>query len=196
MQLVDIIFLVLFAIFAFKGYSDGLVYSLLSIVILLISMFVSVLYMAELSNYLLSFLFFLGESVVSIISFLILFFASNILLGFLANIVKVLNKMPLLGTINKGFGALFGLFKGMIILSMLIFFLNNYKLTVFLQDELDKSVTYTYLAEIAPAIYDTFISIVPIGQSFYDEMHLDVKESLDNTWQEIQSDSTQVSPAS
>lgn len=194
MHIVDIVFLILFAIFAFKGYNDGLAFSVLSVVFLLVSLFVAVLYMAELSDYLTSYLFLLGDSVISVIAFLILFFVSHIVLGFLGNVVKILNKMPIVGSLNKGLGAVFGLIKGMLILSILIFLLNTYKLSTFLEDELQESVSYNYLSEIAPSVYDSFVSLIPIGQKFYDEVNKDVKESIDEQWKDVQTDTLNNKP--
>lgn len=195
MHIVDIVFLVLFAIFAFKGYNDGLIYSVLEVIFLLVSMFVAVLYMSELSEYLTSFLFLLGDSVIQVISFAILFFATRILLGFFGNIVKIVNKMPILGSLNKWLGALFGLIKGMLILSIIIFLLETYKVTSFIKEDLSESIAYEHLSEMAPSVYDSFVSLIPIGQSFYDEVNKDVKESLDKQWKEATSDSLKHNPA-
>lgn len=190
MALLDIILLAFLGLFAFKGYKDGFVLSIINVVILLVSLFLTVLYVNEVADYLSSYLYLLGDSTIQVVAFALLFIVIYILLSFVANILKVLNSIPLVGSLNKFLGALFGFFKGILILSIIVFLFNSYRPKDLLEEQLKQSQVYEYLADIAPSVYNGLVSLIPIGKSFYEEFNQDVKEEIDGKIQESQSDST------
>ena len=190
MAILDIILLVILAYFALKGFKDGFILSVINVLLLLISLFLAVLYVNEFSNFLSSYLYLLGDSTVDIIAFSVLFLIIFIAFSFVANILKIVNKIPLVGFLNKVLGALFGLIKGILILSILVFLFNMYRPKDLFEKELQNSNVYSYLAEIAPSVYNTVVSLIPIGQSFYEEFNENVKNEIDDRINESEKDST------
>lgn len=160
MSTVDVIIIVLLAIGAYSGYKQGLFIGLLSIVAFFIGIIFAFKFMhwgAEL----------LSEKVESLtfmlpfISFIIIFLVVTVVIRILAYMVKKALDLTILGTFDNFAGAILGLFKWMIMLSLLFWVGKSFEYT--LPDHLvENSVIYPAITPIAPALVSVLDAYTPI----------------------------------
>ena len=180
MHPIDIFLLVCLAIFTWHGYKDGLVLALLKILIMIVALFIAVLYVDELSEIIIDYIPFVSTDTTTPVAFILIFLSIIIVVGFFAKLAKIINSIPLFGSLNQLFGALVGLIKGVIILSLITFFINYFIFGSPYKKYLIESNLYQSLEEIAPSIYNGISGLLPIGRSFYDEFNIIVKEKIDD----------------
>lgn len=177
MEIIDIILLIIIGVFAVRGYTDGLILSVLHIIMLILALFLTVLYVDELVMFLQPYLPLLGNDFIRVIAFILLFFILLGILNFIANMFRAVNKLPLVGMLNQWLGAVTGALKGVIILSLVLVLVKTYLGEKYLDMIEKKGPVYHNLEMVAPAIYDGLVSLIPIGESFYDEF----KSVIDDT---------------
>lgn len=133
----DLVSILILFFMIFQGVRAGFVHQLFGLLQIVISYIVAVSYFHVLAGFLNNVLnigdlldkFFdfpsaliegIGHVLVSIISFLILFFLTRLAVKFIGGIIGVGTFLPVVGSLNKLLGGLFGFIKGLIIISIVM----------------------------------------------------------------------------
>ncbi len=152
-NLIDIIFIVPLMLFAWSGYKKGLIIEAATLVALVLGLYFAI-YFSDVAARLLNENFKIDPKYMGAISFVVTFVA--IVFGVIA-IGKVLEKfinVLLLGFINKIAGSVFGILKGALFISIIIFAFSYFGLenSVFSDQSRQKSLLYQPIKAIAPAL--------------------------------------------
>ena len=160
MNILDIIILALLGLGAYSGYKQGLFIGILSIVAFFIAIVLAFRFMhwgAEI----------LAEKVESLtfalpfVSFIIIFFAVTITIRILAYLVKQALHFTILGTLDSFGGAVLGLAKWGIMMSLLFWVGSSFEYK--LPDHVVKdSVIYPVVKPIAPALVSILDAYTPV----------------------------------
>lgn len=172
-MVIDIIFILILAWAAYRGYSKGIFVQIATFAALFLGVFGAI----KLSGFTSSFFiekFELSGEYLPIISFAVTFIVIVILVHFVARLLEKLIEAVALGMVNRLLGVLFSMIKYAFIISIILVVLNtihNYKpyLPV---PALSKSKLYKPLSNLAPAVFPYLRFNVP-------------KEKLENMDQEI-----------
>lgn len=167
----DIIILVFLGIMAYKGHQQGFVVSILHILVILAALFLAATYTPELSLYLQDYLNLLDDSIINIISFILLFIVITAVFNFLVNFFQFINKVPLIGSLNKWLGAFFGLLKGALIVSIFLALMNEYLFDDPNEVPFEKGDVYVFFESFDPILKDTFETLKESGESLYDDIN-------------------------
>ena len=155
MNYIDI-FISIFLIYGFiKGLYNGFIIEIASVIGLLLGIYLATQYSGDFSNYLISKQFITWkEGYVIILSNVILFIFTILIVSIIGKVATKLVKLVALGLFNKILGSVFGLLKNILILVIVIFVFNlaNNPLKIIEQDELELSVYYKPLNELSRLI--------------------------------------------
>ena len=151
----DIIIIIPLLLFAWQGYKKGFIIEVATLAALLLGLFFA-FYFSDYAASLLNEHFNIDEKYIAALSFIITFIAVVIAIIAIGKILQKLIDIILLGFLNKAAGAIFGIIKGALILSILLLIINyfdaNQKL---IKDEYKEgSVFYQPVASFAPQLYD------------------------------------------
>jgi uncharacterized membrane protein required for colicin V production len=101
-----------------------------------------------------------GETVASVVIFILIFLISSRLVGFLFHVLEktfhLLSFVPFLKSINRLVGGLFGFFEGVILIGAIIFFSQAYA-PAWLLGVLDDSEYSSY----ASGVFEMFVGLIP-----------------------------------
>jgi membrane protein required for colicin V production len=160
MNYVDI-FISIFLIYGFiKGLYKGFIIEIASVIGLVLGIYLATQYNGDLSNYLISKQYFnWKEGYIIILSNVILFILTILIVSILGKVATKLVKLVALGLFNKILGSVFGLLKNILILVILIFVFNlaNNSLKIIEQDKLELSIYYEPLNELSRVISANFL---------------------------------------
>ena len=164
MNSLDIGILSITAIFFIRGVSRGFVFELVTVVGLILGYIISITYLSIVSGFILSFFPSLPVSIVNIISFFVLFVGTNMLLRMVANILTKTLKIAMLGWLNRLLGGVFGLLKGIILLSIIVFVISLIPFSAALLEniEIKNSVLYPVLEVFGPKFYEEIKALTSI----------------------------------
>jgi len=123
MNYIDIIILLILAWFAYKGFTKGLIIELASIAALLLGIYAA-FHFSVFASSILQYNLGIKSAYLPVISFVVTFVAVIVLVFILAKLIEGLVNLALLGFVNKITGAVFGIIKAFIILSILVFTIN------------------------------------------------------------------------
>jgi membrane protein required for colicin V production len=153
-NLLDIIIIIPLLFFAYNGYKKGLIIEVASLAALVLGLYMA-FYFSDFAAQMLNDLFDMDQKYVAVFSFLITFIVVIFLVITAGKIVQKFIDVLLLGFFNKLAGALFGMLKGALILSIVIFVINYFNAGDYLfKDEArQKSVFYEPVELIAPKLY-------------------------------------------
>ena len=155
MNYVDI-FISIFLIYGFiKGLYNGFIIEIASVIGLLLGIYLATQYSGDFSNYLISKQFITWkEGYVIILSNVILFIFTILIVSIIGKVATKLVKLVALGLFNKILGSVFGFLKNFLILVIVIFVFNlaNNSLKIIDQDELELSVYYKPLNKLSRLI--------------------------------------------
>jgi len=157
---IDIIILILLALGAYSSYKQGLFIGLLSIVAFFIGIVLAFKFMHWGADM-------LSERVESLtfmlpfISFIIIFFVVTIGIRILAFMVKKALDLTILGTFDNFAGAVLGLVKWAIMISLLFWVATSFEYKV-PDTWVDNSVIYPAITPIAPAVVSLLDAYTPI----------------------------------
>ena len=125
LNLLDILILIPLLLWAYRGYKRGLIISLASFAALILGLYFAFFFSdftaGKLTEY-----FSISQEYLAIIAFIVTFvvvMAAVILVG---NILQKFIDILLLGFLNKAAGAVFGILKGALLLSILFFVINYF----------------------------------------------------------------------
>lgn len=160
MNTVDIIILVLLAIGAFSGYKQGLFVGVLSI----IAFFVGIVFAFKFMHWGADLLADKVESLsfmLPFISFILIFLAVTVAIRILAFLVKQALNLTILGTFDSFAGAVLGLFKWAVMISLILWVGNSFEYTL-PESLVENSVLYPVIIPIAPTMVSFLDDYTPI----------------------------------
>lgn len=154
MNYLDIIIVVMLLASAINGFSKGFIIELASLAALVIGIYVAVFFSDVTADFLVTYFNF-STKYLSIISFALTFILVLIAVVFIGRIVEKFVDLLMLGFLNKIAGLVFGILKGILIISILIFVINYFENgRAWLGNGAAKgSMLYEYVEPIAPTIY-------------------------------------------
>ena len=115
----DILFSLILLFFTINGFRKGLISEIARLSALFIGCFVASKYHENLIPIIEE--YFINEKIIQIISFLILFFLTIVIINILSSTIQKLFEFIYLGWLNRLLGSLIGFIKGLIIISIIIF---------------------------------------------------------------------------
>ena len=152
----DIILLIILGGFTLFGLWFGFLHAIGSLVGTVVGAFVASHYYEPIANWTLS-ITGGNPNIVKFIIFLILFIIANRLVGFIFWLVEkvfsVLKIIPFLGTINRLLGGLLGLFEGVLVVGLTLFFISKFPLSEWLTGSMLKSGLASYLIKISSILW-------------------------------------------
>jgi membrane protein required for colicin V production len=123
MNYLDIISALLLAWFAYNGYRKGLIVEVASLAALILGVYAALYFSDVTANFLVEY-FSMSTKYLSIIAFILTFLMVVITVVFVGRVVEKFVDLLLLGFLNKLTGAVFGILKGALIISLLIWIFN------------------------------------------------------------------------
>jgi len=156
MNSLDLFILIVISLFFIRGVFRGLVLELVSVAGLIFGYLIAITYVDFFSTLLIKYFPILPKSASTIISFIALFIVINIVLRFIGNILTRTLKFAMLGWLNRILGGFFGLLKGILVLSILVFLLS---FIPFSSEFIEKtgakeSIVFPLLKALGPQLYE------------------------------------------
>lgn len=164
MNSLDIGILSIASIFFIRGIFRGFIFELVTVIGLILGYIISITYLSIASGIILSFFPSLPISIVNIVGFFVLFVGTNMLLRVIANLLTKTLKIAMLGWLNHLLGGLFGLLKGVILMSILVFVIDliPFSATLLESIEVKQSLLYPVLDVFGPKFYEEIQKITAI----------------------------------
>ena len=166
MNYIDFIIIILLVFGVARGFTDGLVRELASLLALILGIWGAIKFSAFTAGRLYDYFDMTGQYV-GIIAFLITFIVIVIIIHFIGMIVDRFVDAISLGFLNRILGMVFGIFKTALILSVIFVVLNSIdaKHPFLPKARIEQSRLYNPIADIAPAIFP-IIGEGPFDHSF------------------------------
>jgi membrane protein required for colicin V production len=155
-SILDIVLVLILLGFAWKGYKQGLIEALSSLLAIMIGLYAAYRFYGT-GAWWLSHWTGWGQTFSRILVFIIIFIAINWLVNYLCYLAdrffQLIFKLPFVRTLNKILGALFAILEGIIILVVLIFIFKSIPVSTTLTQAVNTSLVATYLVKIASFIW-------------------------------------------
>lgn len=175
MNIIDIVILIPFAWFAYQGFKKGLIIGVASLAALIIGIYAALYFSGIVAGFLTEELN-IKTDYLPIISFIVTFIGVVILVHFLGKLLEKLINMVALGFLNKLTGAVFGVLKAAIFLSVLILIINHFDGKLISEEKRESSFLYDPVSEIAPFLWKKFQDL-----EIDDERFQEQKEKIEET---------------
>ena len=165
--MLDIILLIPLVFGAISGFKKGLlleIIGILAFVLAIIGGFKLMEYgMTLLDEYLEDF-----DNLLPFISFLVIFLAILLLINLLGKVIKKMVDMTLLGGVDKFAGAIVGIAKWAIGLSIVLWLTNNFGIELPGQNE--ELVLYPFITDLAPNVIEAASVVMPFAEELFDSI--------------------------
>ena len=166
MNVLDIIILILFCLSIFNGIRDGLIRGAFLLIGAVLGLLIATKYSSVIVPLFMNFLG-IGAIEAHIISYIVVFFAVGLLITLFHKLFIKGNHV--LGFWDKLFGAFFGLFESVILLSLIFILLSFFN---FPSEELtSNSFFYNKIYNFAPTLYNYIKVIFPDTGLFFEELN-------------------------
>jgi len=154
MNYIDIIILVVLGISMVSGFINGLVKEVATLAALILGIWGAIRFSSFTAEKLYDYFDMTGKYV-GIVSFLVTFAIIAIIIHFIGLLVDKLMEAVSLGFINKLLGIVFGLFKSVLIMSIIFVVLNaiDARRPFLPKEKIEESMLYNPISDIAPAIF-------------------------------------------
>ncbi len=154
LNLLDIILVIPLLWFAYNGYKKGLIIEIASLAAFILGLYFAFYFSDVTANYLKQY-FAINQEYMAVISFIVTFIVVLFAVLALGKILEKFIDILLLGFLNKLAGAAFGLLKGALFLSIIIFVINYFDAghTVIKPSATKTSIFYEPVQSVAPALY-------------------------------------------
>jgi membrane protein required for colicin V production len=154
MNYIDIIILVVLGISMVSGFINGLVKEVATLAALILGIWGAIRFSSFTAEKLYDYFDMTGKYV-GIVSFLATFAIIAIIIHFIGILVDKLMEAVSLGFINKLLGIVFGLFKSVLIMSIIFVVLNaiDARRPFLPKEKIEESMLYNPISDIAPAIF-------------------------------------------
>ncbi len=165
MSAIDVVILLLLLLGAYKGYSKGLlleVIGILAFFVALVAGFKLLHWAMQMLNEHVS----INESFMPYIAFLLLFAAIVVGINLLGKALKKVLDMTFLGTFDNLAGAIVGLFKWALAISIFIWLIDTLEVKL-PSNALADSFVYPLLQPFAPTVFSSLGDVLPTAQSLF-----------------------------
>lgn len=166
MSIIDIVILVFFSIGTYSGFKRGLLLEIISLSAFLIAIILGIKFMGWgaviLSDYVEGYNTFLSFAM-----FVIIFITIILIMNLIGKSIKKMLDITLLGKIDNLAGAIFGIIKWALILSI-FFWLYGSLGGGFSESTLNESYLYSPLSKFAPSLLNLLLDIFPFIQEFFE----------------------------
>lgn len=163
MNLLDFLILLPIAYFCYRGFVNGLIKEVLSIIGIVLAVFLTFQYMEPVGQ-IISPMFEDKTAIIPFASGLIIFITTLAAVHLVAFLSRKFLETIKLNFINRLSGAAFGFLKSGIVLSAILLILAGFNLPS--QQSRQDSLTYSYVVYLAPWAYDTVASVYPGAENF------------------------------
>jgi membrane protein required for colicin V production len=167
MATVDIILIVLLGLGAVKGYMKGFVVEVFSLLAFFIGLFIAIEFTTPVA------LKYFGDHqwfhVISIGLFFGLFLAITIIINIVAKIIKKGLDLTFFGTFDNFFGAILGIFKWALIISVVFWMFRAVGISLPKEYVADSSV-FPVIAAIGPLTFEYVSMLMPFFKDIFDSM--------------------------
>ncbi len=173
MNLLDFIILIPICYFCYRGFVNGLIKEVLSIVGIILAVFLAFQYMEPVGS-LISPLFPEKAGYIPFLSGALIFIGTVALVQLGAFLMKKFLETIKLNFVNRLGGLAFGFLKSGILISAILLILAGFNLPS--REAREQSLTYSYIIYLAPWTYDAVASVYPGAEYF--------TETIQNTLEE------------
>lgn len=153
-NILDIIIIIPLLLFAWQGYKKGFIIEVATLAALILGLYFS-FYFSDYAARLLNEYFTIDEKYIAALSFIVTFIVVVIAISAIGKVLQKFIDIILLGFLNKAAGAIFGIIKGALLLSILLLIINYFDTSQNLikEEYKEKSVFYEPIADFAPQLY-------------------------------------------
>lgn len=151
MNTIDIIILVVMALFVGIGVWRGFIYSIVSLIGTVLGIFLASRYFGPVADWLVEHFSWaenLSRIIVFIIAFLLINQVVNILFWVLKKLSRWFNKVPLLGLANRLAGGIFGFLQAVIVIGFVFYFIERFPLHEGFMEMLASSTIAPYTTKV------------------------------------------------
>jgi len=150
----DILFAILLLLFAWRGFRKGLVIEIATLAALVLGILLAY-YFSDMAAEQLKNFFSISNHYLKAISFILIFIVVLLVVILMGKLIEKLADVMMLGFLNKLAGAIFGILKGALFISIFIFIIGLVSSGdhIFSQETRDKSILYSPVASVATKIF-------------------------------------------
>lgn len=173
MNILDIIILLPIAYFGWRGFMNGFIKEILSIAGIVIAVFLTFEYMADVSRMFRP--IFSNGNQATIAAGIFIFILTVALAQLIAYAIGKFLELININFINKLVGLIFGTLKSGIIVSAFLLLLAGFNLPG--ETSRNESVSYPYVIYLAPIVFDLVSSVYPGAENFIDTIEKTLEEN-------------------
>lgn len=151
MNWLDIVLAIPLLWFMIRGFRNGFIIELASLAALILGIFVALHFSFYVEDYLRE-NFEIGDNYLTIISFLITFAITAVVIIIIGKIIHKLFNFIALGLLNKLAGGVFGLLKAALVLSIILYFINGFDSALIKSEVKERSFLYGPVQSLAPTL--------------------------------------------
>jgi membrane protein required for colicin V production len=155
MNFIDLILILIILLFAIQGFRKGLIYEIASLAGLILGIYASFHFAGYLEGYLTEYLN-VPEKYSTVTAFILIFLLVVIVLHLVGKIIENIIDLVALGFLNKLAGSVFGLAKGIVLLSLAFLVLNHFDNEMISKENKEKSFLYKPIESVAPLLWEGF----------------------------------------
>lgn len=163
MNLLDFLILLPIAYFCYRGFTNGLIKEVLSIIGIILAVFLTFQYMEPVGRVIAP-LFEDKASFVPFVSGLVIFISTLAIVHAVAFLSKKFLETIKLNFINRIAGSAFGFLKSGIVISAILLILAGFSVPS--EQSRQQSATYPYIIYLAPLAYDAVAAVYPGAEDF------------------------------
>ena len=167
MSTFDIILVILLGAGALKGYRQGFLVSLFSFVAFFLGLFIALEFTIPVSLRLFGSTDFFDIG--TIVVFIVLFIFLSLIINAGARAIKKAVDFTIFGTLDNMLGAVAGLFKSVLILSIVLWIFESVGFDI-LQRYSDNTVIFPYIVGIGPLVFEWLSGSMPFLRDLIDSM--------------------------
>ncbi len=166
-MILDIIFLIILILAAFKGYRRGLIVGIFSFIAIIVGLAAAIKLSVTVAGY-------IGKTVkvsdqwLPVISFVVVFLIVVLLVRLGANFIQRTAEVAMLGWINRLGGIIFYLALYIAVFSVILFYAEQVHLLK--QETINKSVTYSFVRPWGPKVIDMFGAVIPFFKDMFGQL--------------------------
>jgi membrane protein required for colicin V production len=155
MNFIDLILILIILLFAIQGFRKGLIHEVASLAGLILGIYASFYFAGYLEDYLTDYLN-VPEKYSTVTAFILIFLLVVIILHLVGKIIENLVDLVALGFLNKLTGSVFGLAKGIVLLSLAFLILNHFNNEMISKENKEESFLYKPIESVAPLLWEGF----------------------------------------
>jgi len=157
MSTIDIVILICFIPAIVRGIQKGFVEQAISLISIILGIWASFKFAEIVCAFLVPYLE-IGEPIVHVISFVLIFLAVALILHFIEKLITKVIKLVMLGWLNKLLGVVFAMLKALLVIGVLVMLFNTINTNGVLvsEEKLAESVLYEPIKDFAYTVFPYF----------------------------------------